>query len=253
MFSRQTVGRMRGHRSVIVVALVVLISAGALSALERNPDRVAELPALWVASHQGSLPGHLGDIAAYPVEYRAAILSALPRELYMSVVRQNIVDVLAARHDLSNVQRSYLEGLWRELGTKEGVARFSDADAARTECELQQRLFSKALIFDIGDNHLGRYSGATYGLSAVGVQMTEFVRSVAMAVLPTASARLKMCNCNKTYPICDCGSDVECQDVACTPPTGNICKEPYVGCLFTHAQPCNGWCPSSPPPPGPNR
>jgi hypothetical protein len=94
----------------LIIAATATALIGALSAIERDPIKLARQPAAWVAKHSSSLPSSLAELASYPLRYRVAIFRALPKERRLPMLHQHLREVLATRSgEFSVEQRSYLE------------------------------------------------------------------------------------------------------------------------------------------------
>ena len=227
------------------IALSALVAG--LSAIERDPTAVALEPERWVESHRSSLPTTLAELSAYPVRYRRSILAALPSAKRLQIVRDDIRDKLVQRRDLSEAQRSYLDNLARRLDAAVSGSATIDTSlvAATAECRLQKELFpDKETRARFGDGLLGGSTTPSYSAEALALRTIELARAVAVAVMPAVHARqFKVCNCNQQYEVCDCPG-VSCRDDPCDDPGANLCHKPWIGCLFTDPQECDGWCPN---------
>ena len=243
MLRRILTPRHRILRNLAVVSIGMTATVVGLSAMERRPSRLGNIPEFWIADHPSDLPTNLAELAAYPREYRMSIIRVLPETIRVDMIRQHIEDVLIARTDLSATQRQYLQNLRGQLNGASATGRFSDISVAKAECSIQKDIFpDKTMRSEIGGDNIGGYTRASVSARAVGVWAKEFARVAAMKIMPVAAADDEVeCNCNRTNAVCDCG--VTCKNQPCQDPGVNSCTNPYIGCLFVTAVVCNGFCP----------
>lgn len=209
----------RNGRSVVAVVMVLAATVAAVN-LDRRTE--GERAKAWAESHASSLPTSLAALAAFPQDYRKAIVAALPAADKSRLWREQL-QFLLDHETLNNEQRTFIEKTMA-LATP----RSFEPNQPRPEvCADIALLFvdpdQRARIIDLG-------AVATPALGAWST-ITQVNETIHRAV--GLNARRLICNC-RGFGFCECGLTQACVGAGTCESSQNC------GCIW--AGPCDSYC-----------
>lgn len=190
------------------------------------------LPEAWVASMTASerrdAAGHIDE---YPVAYRRALITALPRETRRRVWVRTADNYVAAHPSMNAEQRA----LVARVSTLAQTAQFNSVVAKQ---ELRQ--VAQQVLAELGEHayrELFYNAGPVSNLAdeeapalPLRLRFESYVRHAFVV-----SAEAPNCNCNARYPD-DCGGNLS----TCSQLTD--CDFWWVGCGVWYEDTCDGYC-----------
>lgn len=217
---------MRASRWIKCVSLastvVCLSYALSYSVVDARPAH--ERASAWVEGRAGALPNTLGELAAFPLEYRKAIFTGLSSSDKARLWREQLAALLEER-DLSVDQRSAIEQ-FRSLLTADTYGGQPSAELARLcdkNSEASRHLASHRSWF----TELASHTQPRGSAAALLVHLKEGLNQTVMA----KDVELPGCTCaNGSW--CSCWT---CTSLNCWKPSQANC-----GCGWAFA--CDGLC-----------
>ena len=203
-------------RAVILIAVLCAAVVGTVNLDQRSTrDRATA----WATAHPAASGVALAELAAYPTEYRDALVATLPAAEQSRLWQTQLQGVLD-RETLTAEQRAFVERV-KALATPESFA----PGAVHPEvCADVARLFPDPDL-RLKVRTLATADAARRGWASTFVSAVERARSAVTVGADNA------CNC-EGWGICECGLD-RCEAGNCTP--GGSC-----GCIWKG--PCTGTC-----------
>ncbi len=212
----------------VAIALVVSITLGIVvfEAAAASRSLPCERAAAWVKAHPGSLPRTLGEVEAFPIEYRRAIFDALSPADRAALWREQLRRI-GARPGITNEQRAVID-LALSLATAENYG-----NQQRPRPELREQILrafpdrrARQAFGELGSTQ------PTYSTVAANVvRVREFLVASA-TVLAQGEVQIQ-CACQLGDDWCWSGT---CKSAKCE-------KGGHCGTLWW--DPCDGMCQDS--------
>lgn len=201
----------------MIFAVVLCSAVVAAANLDHRTER--DRATAWAAAHHNAVPATLAALAAYPGEYRDALVASLSPAEKSRLWQEQFAAVLA-NETLNQEQQAFI----RNMQVQATPASFEPGAEHPEACPDVARLFTdpdlRLKVRRLGTATVPQRSwGATY------VSAIERVRAAVRVSADTA------CNC-EGWGLCDCGF------TACK--IGNCAVGGTCGCIWTG--PCEGIC-----------